>query len=553
MKPLSPILAGLLLCATQAALGGDCRKAGSVCIDTTPSKQVSGATVTIDQVGGCWQYQDTYECVAPNTVDYCSALQSTPGCAQTSSACTQYAFDGSCMTETRSYQCNDASMAAPANTVKLDSSYTIFEDQLDTSQCDSAAGNPYCTLASEQCTEGPETRIINGLAVYKDCWQYQRDYSCVDPNPVNDCQPLIDKGCTQVARDCIATDDQLGCVASTLQYSCMTRPGTTRTVQDCSDRTACFNGTCWDNSAPPDGDFAMAVAGQEVAREAGVYGTDGTNLFRGVEESCTKGYGGLRNCCRPGTGAQTNNNMLMGIGMQAVPAIGAEALNVGSKYVYDFMYPSGPFSADGLSCINTAFQPTSLSSTLSFYGFGYNFGGEAAVSDMTGLGGDAVTSLGSGFYFDPYSFAIAVALTVVADMTACDPSEQVLGQHMGANLVHFVGSYCSQKVLGVCVLTKQAYCSFNSRLALILNEQGRPLIGKSWGSAQTPDCSGFSVSEFQGIDFSKIDLSSFTNEILDSTALPSSTAVGSKLGGSLQGITSNIGRPLPSERGRTGM
>lgn len=70
----------LLICCfalfvTVDANAGDCRKVGgSVCIDTTPVKNISGLNVTLAEVGGCWRYQDRYECLAPGTVDYCAQL-----------------------------------------------------------------------------------------------------------------------------------------------------------------------------------------------------------------------------------------------------------------------------------------------------------------------------------------------------------------------------------------------------------------------------------------------------------------------------------------------
>jgi len=48
------LLWGLL---AQAA---DCQLSGSVCVDTSATKNVSGVTVTLAEVGGCWEYEDTY-------------------------------------------------------------------------------------------------------------------------------------------------------------------------------------------------------------------------------------------------------------------------------------------------------------------------------------------------------------------------------------------------------------------------------------------------------------------------------------------------------------
>jgi hypothetical protein len=80
---------------------------------------------------------------------------------------------------------------------------------------------------------------------------------------------------------------------------------------------------------------------------------------------------------------------------------------------------------------------------------------------------------------------------------------------------HYVGSYCAQKVpLIGCVQKKKTFCCFSSPLARIIQEQGRPQLGKGWGDPKSPDCSGFTIDEFQKLDFSKIDFSEWINMIV---------------------------------------
>nr|WP_255573934.1 conjugal transfer protein TraN [Erythrobacter sp. SCSIO 43205] len=47
-------------------------------------------------------------------------------------------------------------------------------------------------------------------------------------------------------------------------------------------------------------------------------------------------------------------------------------------------------------------------------------------------------------------------------------------------LCAYVGTYCSKKVLGVCVTKRKAYCCFESKLSRILQEQGRKQLPKPW-------------------------------------------------------------------------
>jgi conjugal transfer mating pair stabilization protein TraN len=60
-----------------------------------------------------------------------------------------------------------------------------------------------------------------------------------------------------------------------------------------------------------------------------------------------------------------------------------------------------------------------------------------------------------------------------------------------------------------CVEHTTSKCCFNSMLARIVNEQGRAQIGKGWGGAQNADCSGFTVTQLQTLNFAAMDLSEF--------------------------------------------
>ena len=73
---------------SPVAWAGDCRLESSTCVDTSASKTISGVVVTLADVGGCWEFQDNYTCIKPNSIDYCSALTAA-GCGQTSSVCSE--------------------------------------------------------------------------------------------------------------------------------------------------------------------------------------------------------------------------------------------------------------------------------------------------------------------------------------------------------------------------------------------------------------------------------------------------------------------------------
>lgn len=517
-------VAGFSICS----LAADCRKTGQTCVEGPETRNIAGNLI----YQGCWRYRSTYECIKPEAIDYCAAISRTAGCWQTSTSCIAAAWNGTCLTEQRTYRCGDPNTATPPNTVKLDSTYTITKDQLDTSQCTSYADNPLCYLASHACVEGPETRVINGLPVYKACWRYKDDYSCINPNKQSDCQQFIDKGCKKIDETCLESTDPIGCVMKQVTYSCITQKGTTTTTEDCSTKTSCYQGVCWDTGYPNDTDFAKAVAAQEAAREAGVYGANGA-LFDGVAESCAKGYGGIKNCCTKSGGAQTNNSIMGSVASSTAWG----AMKYGSKYMYDFAYDNSAWVQSGSKAFGLE-HAAGADFQIGMYGLTYTFGGAAAVP-ATGMLGGPIYGLGGGFYFDPYSFAIAVAIQVVMELRSCEPEEQQLGMHRGANLCHFVGSYCSKKVLGACLETTESYCCYNSKLAKIINEQGKPQIGKGWGDAKNPSCGGFTVDEFQRVDFSRLDLTEFTADIMAASVLPNVEGLKSSVKEQMDGKTTN--------------
>lgn len=537
---LALTLAVLGLVASPPATAGDCRFVGDKCIEGPETRNINGIAVFRE----CWKKQASYECIKPDASNFCAPFMAEDsGCFQTSTKCVRPLFDGTCGAEQRTYRCDDPDMPAPANTVVLDKTFTLV-DKIDTKQCDPITETGRCQLAKRTCVEPAETRIIEGRPIYKECWKWDDQYACIarTPTTTDTCEELknnpkcrydsetcgdFDPNLACIKRDkkgnCIQYDQAQGCLMKDVRYSCETQAASTTTVEDCSAKMACVGSTCWETGSPPDGDFAQAVMANEIARQAGMYGSNDFTLFKGVQEECREGWGGLKKCCKDQPGAKTNNDILMKAGFQGVQAIGKEAANFGSKYVFDYMYQSADWiqlsSKSGAFAYNTvtgdigAFQPTNFQPSIELYGFGWS--GAAAPS--------GATALGNGFYFDPTSFAIAVAIQVITDLMSCEPAEQQLGMHKAAGLSIYVGAYCSKKVLGACTQESQVYCSYNSKLARIISEQGRRQINKPFapsGNARYADCSGFSIAQFSALDFSRIDLSEFVDDVMNATQKP---------------------------------
>ena len=99
----------------------------------------------------------------------------------------------------------------------------------------------------------------------------------------------------------------------------------------------------------------------------------------------------------------------------------------------------------------------------------------------------------------------------------CSASEIELAEERNAGNTHYLGKYCSKRTFfGVCVRRSRAWCVFGSKLGRILQQQGRAQLGIGWSS-----CRGFTVAEIEGIDFASLDLSEFTEDLMDGSREPS--------------------------------
>jgi conjugal transfer mating pair stabilization protein TraN len=350
-----------------------------------------------------------------------------------------------------------------------------------------------CQKASESCVEGPETRNIGGYPVYRDCWRYRAQYSCVSQAMTDDCQPLRNRGCSQIGSSCVDTNAQGACMLYEQTWQCRVSSGSTSTITNCGGQQFCLDGKCFDTGNAPDADFARMVTAMEVQREAGKYVDPSTLVvFQGYDNRCRKKLFGLVNCCK-GAGSSSslfsNLNLILGAGGQVMGA-------VGSSYTYDAL-----FASDAPNMVLAGFE--------ALFGAG---GGSSALAGL--LAGDLsvelfVQSLVPG----PWTIAIlAIQLSGILD---CEQAEQILAMKRDNRLCHGVGSYCSSRlpIIRLCVEITESYCCFNSRLARILNEQGRGQLGRGWGGPQSPDCTGFTVGQLQALDFSRMNLAEFYAEI----------------------------------------
>lgn len=104
------------------------------------------------------------------------------------------------------------------------------------------------------------------------------------------------------------------------------------------------------------------------------------------------------------------------------------------------------------------------------------------------------------------------------NLAHCTNSEKQLGQAKENKLVVATGQYCYKRVKfpggSACVSTHKTYCVFQSKLARIIQEQGRYLqLHINFGYGKHSNCSGLTPQQLQLIHFENIDFSEFYQDI----------------------------------------
>lgn len=398
-----------------------------------------------------------------------------------------------------------------------------------------------CIEIGKVCLDGPSTKNINGVNVTRECWQYESTYSCLNSHASESdrCEKLREEGCYETTSSCI--DQQDGqCMAWSKEMFCPDG-NNDGGIQDCSAKSFCMDGACFDTSYKPNADLAKTVAILEMGRQIGNYMD--TGIFGGVAEGCREGYAGIRDCCdsQPaGEAASLSNQALMSIPVSLAMSGASYAWKYGvykaTPYVYDFVTGTlGPgaaawmgFTAPAAATAATAATTTGAAAAAPAFTWNFSFAGFGWTSGAAGAAGPFGASStplfgaqagGPGFYFSPIGFAIFAAVYVYGQLSSCEEDEMMLALKRGANVCDPVreADYCSKKILGSCVETRHMFCCYNSVIAKQVNVQGKNQLGipRAYGKGN-PNCSPLTLEQIQSLDFNTIDLSEFYSSITPS-------------------------------------
>ena len=477
-----------------------CKEISKVCVDGPSTKNINGASIYRD----CWQYDYQYKCTDPNAADYCDPLKQQ-NCVLQGQECLERNDSGACLRYNHKYSCGtdlkkQLGGTLPEKIEELEPTHLITQEWETTEECKQKMEGKACTVISETCIEGPETREINGVEITRDCWKKNVQWQC-NGELQGECSEMeANPDCVLKEEKCVSELQDGSCQIWDKTYEC-TEPERTEEVSQCVDR-----------------DFASTMTNMEMLREISrYYDIDSQTFFKGDPQKCSVKLGGAidgllgGNCCKSQGDPNDFQDWAVQAGTSMALQYGLQSL--GSHYTFTLLAVNGQqMIATGIQAAEGFISSVTPGSTMgpSFFGFGLSTSVPAGTSALgtVGMGGNT-------FYltFNPAAFAIAIAIMVLQMWLSCDQSDIMTVLRRDAGLCIKVGSYCHKKVAGACVEKKDSFCCYISKLSKIINVEGRKQLGRGFGSPENPQCNGFTAQELEKLDFSKMDLSEFYQEI----------------------------------------
>lgn len=191
-------------------------------------------------------------------------------------------------------------LSATIKIIYEEESYKIEPDEWsdNCARLEERADQDLCGYHSKRCTQGPETRTINGIPITRDCWQEKMTYACSYPAK-DDCGSLRARGCVQIASSCKQWIGQT-CVVYRQTYQCNDSPRTTFQIQG-GNTPFCMDGNCRDQSWENNDEMMSSVAQLSILKEMQGNFKNGF-LFKGEDNRCSKCILSFKDCCGSGKG-----------------------------------------------------------------------------------------------------------------------------------------------------------------------------------------------------------------------------------------------------------
>ena len=366
-------------------------------------------------------------------------------------------------------------------------------------------------------------RIYGGPAVkpHLNNWLSRVTFNCSEA--ADGCQHLRDQGCVHYSQRCL--DNACKQIEHTYRCGGTGRVKGYKIAHNCAGDIRCMGSDCVEVSYEANQDFAAATTATEVLHHARTDGTE-ADIFSGREFECQSEF---IDCCKPNTGGVSiadyvkaayagsfvYTTLSTGIGATATATAASITTTVNSVASILGVVPTVTTTAAG-GAVTTVATSTIAGTTVttSTTVAAGTAAGETVVAFTGAVPSSTVTAVATIATVAAVIIAAYAVGSLLLELAyGCDEKDLETSTRMGFRLCHYIGEKCTVRVLGVCLQRKEVHCCFNSILARVIHEQGRPQIGRGWGNAHDPDCRGFTPGELNAIDFSKIDLREYMQYI----------------------------------------
>lgn len=339
-------------------------------------------------------------------------------------------------------------------------------------------------------------------------------------------------------------------------------------TNDCVGSIACMGESCVQQERTTSTDFATAAASLQAANFMGmdtdcdtvdINANNECRVFGGEAYTCKKAVGGIVDCCSGapgGVGLFGYLQLIMAVGkldsaimgMEGVAgldaAVGAwselrapvmdtyttisEGLVEGWETITGTTTElAGEAAQEGiLAAMQTEMTNAVAEWTAEIFGeaardalFSVGEGGNFMLG-----GGEAL--LGTALSWIMLAYTIySITKLLIQIIWQCEQREFELQSKRDLKSCHHVGSYCASKFVGMCLEKRESYCCFASPISRIIQEEVRDQKGIGWGDVENPDCSPFSTTFLDTVDWDQIDLSEWTAMLYQYDFIPSADEV----------------------------
>jgi conjugal transfer mating pair stabilization protein TraN len=164
------------------------------------------------------------------------------------------------------------------------------------------ADKSICSYKTLDITQGPETRIINGLSVTRDWWQRRKTYTCL-PQSKNNCEHLRARHCMQVGSKCLEYINKT-CVNYEQTFKCPISKKL-KVIQIKGGKAPfCIGGDCVTPSYTPNTELMEAISRLEFLKKIqDDLRANEVKIFDGKNpQKCSKYSVNFKDCCMKSKG-----------------------------------------------------------------------------------------------------------------------------------------------------------------------------------------------------------------------------------------------------------